>query len=105
MRQRTLLMIMSIMLACSTFAQNLSICVGKNGKIGFVDEDGARVIKCEYESAYPFENGYAIVTKSKKMGVIDVTGKVVLPISYTSIAPWTKNIYLVTSGKKVGLAT
>lgn len=104
MRQRTLLMIMSIMLACSTFAQNLSICVGKNGKIGFVDEDGARVIKCEYESAYPFENGYAIVTKSKKMGVIDVTGKVVLPISYTSIAPWTKNIYLVTSGKKVGLA-
>lgn len=105
MRQRTILMIMSVMLSCSTFAQNLSICVGKNGKIGFVDEDGARVIKCEYESAYPFENGYAIVTKSKKMGVIDVTGKVVLPISYTSILPWAKNIYMVTSGKKVGLAS
>ena len=57
-------------------AQNLKIHVNKKGKVGFIDQNGTEIIKCEFESAYPFENGYAIVSKSKKYGIIEPTNKV-----------------------------
>ena len=85
-------------------AQNLKIHVNKKGKVGFVNQDGTEVIKCQYESAYPFENGYAIVSKSKKYGIIDQSGEIVLPLKYTQISSWNDDLYLIKSGKVMGLA-
>lgn len=79
MRLRKILMVASVTFACVAQAQDLTIHVNKKGKVGFVDKNGAEVIKCAYESAYPFSGGYAIVTKSGKSGIIDERGKVVLP--------------------------
>lgn len=69
MRLRKILMIASVTFACVAQAQDLTIHVNKKGKVGFVDKNGAEVIKCAYESAYPFSGGYAIVTKSGKSGI------------------------------------
>lgn len=85
-------------------AQDLNILVNKKGKVGFADQNGNEVIKCEYESAMPFSDGVAIVTKSGKYGLIDATGKVLLPLKYTSILSWTEDLYLIKAGKKMGLA-
>lgn len=85
-------------------AQDLNIFVNQKGKVGFADQNGNEVIKCQYESAMPFSDGFAIVTKSGKYGIIDETGKITLPLKYTSIIPWTNDLYLIKLGKKVGLA-
>lgn len=105
MRLRKILIMASMIFACAAQAQDLTIHVDKKGKVGFVDKNGAEVIKCAYESAYPFSEGYAIVTKSGKSGIIDETGKVVLPLKYTSIMPWNKSLYLIKAGKLQGLAS
>lgn len=85
-------------------AQDLRIHVNKKGKVGFVDASGNEVIKCQYESAYPFTDGVSIVTKSGKYGLINTDGKVVLPLKYTSITSWNDKLYLIKDGKKMGLA-
>lgn len=102
MRLRKILMVASVTFACVAQAQDLTIHVNKKGKVGFVDKNGAEVIKCAYESAYPFSGGYAIVTKSGKSGIIDERGKVVLPLKYTSIMPWNQSLYLIKTGKIQG---
>lgn len=105
MRLRKILVLVSVLLSCTIQAQDLKIHVDKKGKVGFADSNGNVVIKCVYESAYPFSDGYAIVTKSGKSGIIDASGKVVLPLKYNSINPWNNNLYLIKAGKVQGLAT
>lgn len=105
MKLRRIILLTSVFLSCTIQAQDLTIHVNKKGKVGFVDNNGKEVIKCIYESAYPFSNGYAIVTQSKKMGIIDQKGKAVLPIKYTSITPWSNELYLIKAGKTQGLAS
>lgn len=89
---------------CDIQAQDLKIQVNKKGKVGFVDSSGKEVIKCEYESAYPFKNGHAIVCKSGKYGIINQSGENVLPIKYSKISSWNENLYLIKTGKTMGLA-
>lgn len=101
---RKVLLATSVILTLSVQAQDLTISVNKKGKVGFVDKSGTVVIKCVYESAYPFEDGYAIVVKSGKSSIIDQTGKVVLPLKYNSISTWNKNLYLIKTKKEQGLA-
>ena len=85
-------------------AQDLKIHVNDKGKIGFVDASGEEVIKCQYESAYPFSDGVSIVSKSEKYGLINTKGEVLLPLKYTSISSWNNKLYLIKDGKKMGLA-
>lgn len=101
---RNLLFLASLMFTFSVTAQDLTIHVNKKGQVGFVDSNGNEVIKCAYESAYPFKNGYAIVSKSNKLGIIDTKGKVVLPLKYTSITNWGNDLLLINNGKTQGLA-
>lgn len=94
----------ALALSMNVQAQDLKILVDKKGKIGFADQNGNEVIKCQYESAQPFCDGSAIVTKSGKSGIIDATGEVLLPLKYTQILTWNKELYIIKSGKKMGLA-
>ena len=104
MRLNKLLCLATILFATNVQAQNLKILVNKKGKIGYADQNGKEVIKCQYESAQPFSDGIAIVTKSGKSGIINTTGKVLLPLKYSQILPWNSELYLIKDGKKVGLA-
>jgi len=85
-------------------AQDLKIMVNEKGKVGFADSQGNEVIKCKYDGAYPFENGYAIVGKSDKYGIIDASGEIVLPLKYDKISKWN-DLYLIKNGKDLGLAS
>lgn len=104
MNLKQLLCLAGLVLSMNVQAQELKIHVDKKGKIGYVDQNGNEVIKCQYESAQPFNDGIAIVTKGGKSGIIDTKGTVLLPLKYTQIFPWNKNLYLIKSGKLMGLA-
>lgn len=105
MKLRMVLYLIALVIATNTHAQDLRVQVNKKGKVGYVDEAGNEIIKCQFESALPFENGYAIVLKSKKYGIIDTSGNVVLPLKYSSITSWNDSLYLIKDGKKQGLAS
>lgn len=103
MNLKSILCFAALSLFINVQAQDLKILVDKKGKVGYADQSGNVVIKCQYESAQPFKNGVAIVTKSGKSGIIDTRGTILLPLKYTQISTWNKDLYLVKNGKKVGL--
>ena len=70
MKKYSLLFLFVIALSVKGYSQDLKISVNKKGKVGFVDNKGQEVIKCQYESAQPFKDGVAIVVKSGKCGMI-----------------------------------
>ena len=76
-------------------AQDLKIQVDKKGKIGFVNQDGTEVIKCQYDSAYPFEDGYAIVSKSGKYGIIDMQKDIKVDFKYAMINYNEKAVFII----------
>lgn len=104
MRLKSILCFAALSLFINVQAQDLKIQVNNKGKVGFVDKNGLEVIKCQYDGAQPFKNGFAIVTKSGKQGIIDEKGTVLLPLKYTQISTWNKDLLLVKDGKKMGLA-
>ena len=56
-----------------------------NGKYGFIDSNGKEVIPCQYDYAYPFYMGLAVVKIKEQMGIIDCEGKTVISFEYDSI--------------------
>jgi hypothetical protein len=75
------------------FAEGLARTLWK-GKFGFIDQSLNVVIKPEYDFAFPFENGFAVVCngcraqgkgehqsfRGGKWGVIDKSGTIVIPL-------------------------
>ncbi|MCW7474566.1 WG repeat-containing protein [Leptospira levettii] len=71
----------------------------ENGKMGFHNERCQKVIEAQYDFAYPFETGYAMVCLGCELqpegehkrivggtyGIINRKGKLVLPIEYEAI--------------------
>ena len=104
MKLRVFISVLIFFIAIGIHSQDLKINVNEKGKVGFADSQGNEVIKCQYDGAYPFENGYAIVSKSDKYGIIDATGKVVLPLKYDNISKWN-DLYLIKNDKNLGLAS
>ena len=51
-------------------------------KFGYVDPYGNVVIPFDYDKAYNFVNGYAIVENDHKSGLIDTKGNLVIPCKY-----------------------
>lgn len=103
MKLKTLLFTLMIGFVFPIQAQDLKLQVNKKGKVGFVDSVGVEVIKCQYDNAFPFENGVAIVSRNKKSGLVNAKGEVVLPLSYTKVNHWNENLYLIQAGNKHGL--
>lgn len=94
---------MAFLMTAGIQAQDLKIFVNEKGLIGFADQNGNEVIKCQYESAQAFNNGVAIVIKAGKSGMIDATGNMLLPLKYSQIQTWGNSMYLIQEGKKMGL--
>ncbi len=105
MKLKRILSLMLVLIALGMQGQDLKIIVDKKGKVGYADQNGNEVIKCQYEGAQPFSDGVAIVSKSGKSGIIDSKGTVILPLKYSQILPWNKELYLIKDGKKSGLAS
>lgn len=56
--------------------------VCKNGKWGYVNEDGEIVIDYQFEDANSFQNGYATVCQDGKWGYVDISGTLVIPYTF-----------------------
>lgn len=68
------------------FEDGRCLVQGKNGKWGYIDDNGNPITNLEYDIDYytgnGFHDGVAMVYKDGKYGFIDREGKVVVPIKY-----------------------
>lgn len=94
-----------ILLAAISFALNMSgetplkPFQKENGKWGYADKDNNVVIPCLYDSAYPFENGLAVVGRDGKFGYVDRFGTLIYPMEYELAAPFCQaHAFVVKDG-------
>ncbi len=75
-------------LSIDPFSEGLAFAKNKNGKWGYIDENGIPVTEFEYdnwggsEEDTQFHDGGVLVRKGDKYGAINKEGKVVIPIEY-----------------------
>ncbi|MBQ8969331.1 MAG: WG repeat-containing protein [Bacteroidaceae bacterium] len=104
MKKTILLSCLLGMVGASLSAQTLKIKVDEKGKAGYVNDAGTMIVACNYDAAYPFENGFGKVMKGEKFGLVDQSGNVVVPVKWDEINyDEVNHIYVVKTGKKYGL--
>ena len=74
----------------------------REGKWGFIDEDGVERVKAEYEWVEPFEGGQALVSRDGRVGTINRSRRVVVPIEYDDIADPVEGTSTVDRSGHVG---
>lgn len=67
-----------------------------NSQYGYTDTTGRVVIPFQYDDAYPFSDGLAVVGKDGKYGYIDKTGQVVIPLRYDQAYDFTDGLAAVS---------
>lgn len=72
----------------------------KNGKYGFVDENGNEIIPPKYEWVGQFKEGVARVFSNNKAGYIEKQGKVVIPEKYDDAWGFSEGLAKVMLAKK-----
>ncbi len=77
--------------------------IQENGKWGFTNEYGEKVIRPEYESVGEFIEGYAVVQKNDKYGYINKTGNVVIKLIYDDAEAFEEGYAVVAKGENYGL--
>ena len=79
--------------------------VTRNGKIGFIDQNGNEVIPCEWDDAKPFYHGYAPAAKDGEWFMIDSEGNIAAPVGHVFIHKGKKNsLYeIMNEARKKGL--
>lgn len=73
----------------------------KNGKYGFVDENGKEIIPPKYEWVGEFKEGVARVFTNNKAGYIEKEGKVVIPEKYDDAWEFSEGLAKVMLAKMV----
>ena len=67
------------------------IAVSKNGKWGFVNEEGKKIVDFVYEEAKSFSCGLAAIKKDGKWGFIDPKGNVVIECQFSDAGYMSEN--------------
>ena len=65
----------------SCLQEGLAI-VGKNGKVGFIDEAGQMIIPLRFGWGWGFSEGLAVVGNGDEVGYINKAGKIVIPLHF-----------------------
>lgn len=79
------------------------IKVKKDGKYGFIDENGNIIINCEYENlADYFLEDMIVAKKDGKCGCIDKNGNIVIDFEYDRIGVFSEGIVSAKKGDKIG---
>lgn len=76
---------------------DLEFCEGlspifKNGKWGYVNENGDTIIPFVYDAARPFSDGLAAVKKDRYFGFIDYNNKVVIDFNFIKVEPFNEGL-------------
>ncbi len=69
------LLVCALLLATTTYAQELLIAAKKDGKWGYINISGQFVIQPAWEDAHPFIKGLAVAKSNEGFGLIDTKGK------------------------------
>jgi len=74
-----------------------------DGKVGY-SHNGKEIIKCKFDDAESFRDGFGKVKLNGKFGLIDKNGKEITPIIYEQISPFKEgeNLARVQAGRKWG---
>lgn len=79
----------------------------KDDKYGFISRKGKLIVSLEYDDAYAFSNGYAVVGKEidgkMKYGYINTDGILIVPLIYDDVSNFENGIALIKQGEKIGL--
>jgi len=91
---------MSFAISVTAFAIDFSeglaaVMLNDYGNFGFIDKTGKVVIPIEYQRAYSFSEGLAVVVLNNKWGVIDKAGIVVIPIKYLGLGSFSEGLAMV----------
>ena len=72
-----------------------------DGKWGFVDKDGEKVINPQYEDARSFANGFAAVKKNGLWGFINTEGKIVIEFQFDGARDFNSNgcVFVLTDSE------
>jgi hypothetical protein len=76
---------------------NLEFCEGlspviKDGKWGYINENGGTIIPFVYNGAKPFSDGLAAVKKGKYYGYIDYNNKVIIDFQFVEAGPFNEGL-------------
>ena len=63
----------------------------QDGLYGFIDKKGQVIIPLQYDFAWSFDDGLAIVLQEDKRGFIDSQGKIVIPFQYKEARYFDRN--------------
>ena len=84
------------------FSEGLAKYINKDGKWGFMDEQGRLLIPCVYDNAGKFHEGLAGVQRNKKWGYVDKTGSLVIQCIYDDGGDFHEGLAGVQRNKKWG---
>lgn len=88
---------------CNYKTANGLIKVKKDGKYGFIDENGNIIINCEYENlADYFLEDMIVAKKDGKCGCIDKNGNIVINFEYDRIGNFSEGVVSAKKGNKIG---
>src|SRR5436190_4402594 len=97
------LVILACLAACQLcFAQPQSqlIVVEKDGRSGFIDNTGKVVIPFQFDKAYSFNEGLALVIVGDKKSFIDTSGRILFEARYDVIRDFSEGLCAVNIGEK-----
>jgi hypothetical protein len=77
------------------FFSNRARCRSNDGRYGYMDATGKRVIPPLYETGDDFTNGAAIVSSNGKYGLIDTSGNFLIPAEYEFLFSLGDGLYKV----------
>lgn len=75
----------------------------KDGKFGFMDEEGAMMVEPKYEVVEPYQEGLALVVKEGKVGFINKSAELSIPFEYDDGESFNKGLAIVARGEKYGM--
>jgi hypothetical protein len=70
---------------------------------GFIDTLGALMIKAEYNSVEPYQEGLALVVQAGKVGFINKSGEEVIPIIYDDAESFESSLTIVSKADVYGI--
>lgn len=83
----------------STFP-NSQLLMSVSAKYGYINKNGETVIEPNFDKAFAFVKGLALVEKDGKYGFINKNGEVVIPFIYDSLSQFSEDLSVASLDKK-----